>query len=557
MQRKSFALNGFIGAVVVALGVVGYTSLGRIGAAPTTTSTATVKRGVVLSSVSATGNVLAQSQLEVNFDSSASSNVVTQITVKPGDKVAKGQTLAKVDDRTAQLALAGAQASLASAQAQLDKLRNGLTPQELAQDQATLDQSGLSVDSAAAAVDNAVATAAQNAITTATTVSQAQQALVNASASADHDLSVLQAAVDQAKAKNDAAALATAQAALATGQLKDQQSVQSAQNAVTNAQNSQATGALKDSQAIDGAKRQYATAQAQYNSAAAGNAVKEKPPAPADLAQQQAAVANATNQLATAQKNLDATTLVAPVSATVAAVNGKLGVSASSSSAGSSSNGGSSNSGASSSSSSSGSGFVSLTDLSALQVKVGFSEADAAKVKAGQAATITFDALTSVSLTGTVQSVDNASTLVSNVVTYYAYVALDSSPAATPVKVGMTASVQVVVSKADNVLLLPATAISARGTNATVSIQTGATTKDTQSRQITLGLKGDQSVEISSGLADGDKIVVTRTSGTGSTGANAARLAGAGATTGAGGLGGGGIGGGGFVGGGAGGGGRG
>jgi macrolide-specific efflux system membrane fusion protein len=154
--------------------------------------------------------------------------------------------------------------------------------------------------------------------------------------------------------------------------------------------------------------------------------------------------------------------------------------------------------------------------------------------------------LSGVSVTGTVQSIDDVSTLVSNVVTYYANVALDPSPEAASVKVGMTASIEVVVNKADNVLMLPATAISARGTTATVSVQTGSSTKDIQTRQVTLGLKGDQSVEITSGLAEGDKIVITRTSGTGSTGgtgAGGSRVAGTGTLTGGGGLGGGGFGG--------------
>ncbi|MEA3217478.1 MAG: hypothetical protein QOJ19_3634, partial [Acidimicrobiia bacterium] len=185
MKRNTILLNGFIGVAVVAAGLAGYVSLGPKSTGSTTVSTSTVKRGIVLSSVTATGNVTAQSQFDLNFDSSASSSVVTQILVKPGDKVAKGQALAKVDDHSAQLALASAQATLASAQAQLDKLRNGLTAQELAQDQATLQQSALAIDNAQAGVENAAATAAQNAVTTAAAVDQAQQAYANAVATAD------------------------------------------------------------------------------------------------------------------------------------------------------------------------------------------------------------------------------------------------------------------------------------------------------------------------------------------------------------------------------------
>ena len=38
--------------------------------------------------------------------------------------------------------------------------------------------------------------------------------------------------------------------------------------------------------------------------------------------------------------------------------------------------------------------FLTLIDFSSLEIKVGFTEADAAKVKAGQPVTVTFDSLT-------------------------------------------------------------------------------------------------------------------------------------------------------------------
>ncbi len=89
----------------------------------------------------------------------------------------------------------------------------------------------------------------------------------------------------------------------------------------------------------------------------------------------QSSITTAQNQLATAQANLQATVLTAPVAGTVAAVNGQVGTSSTS---GSSVPGWSSSS---SSSSSATAGFITLTDLSSLQVVAGYSETDAAKIQ--------------------------------------------------------------------------------------------------------------------------------------------------------------------------------
>ena len=63
--------------------------------------------------------------------------------------------------------------------------------------------------------------------------------------------------------------------------------------------------------------------------------------------------------------------------------------------------------------------------MNLLDVKVGFTETDAPKVHVGQAATITLDALPNQTFTGHVLELDTDSTLVSNVVTYYAKVGFD------------------------------------------------------------------------------------------------------------------------------------
>ena len=149
--------------------------------------------------------------------------------------------------------------------------------------------------------------------------------------------------------------------------------------------------------------------------------------------------------------------------------------------------------------------------MNLLDVKVGFTETDAPNVHVGQAATITLDALPNQTFTGHVIELDTNSTLVSNVVTYYAKVAFDSRPAG--VKPGMTASVNVVLQKVDDAVTLPTSAVSTTGTTETVTVKPKGGGAET-SRQITIGLRGDNAVEIKSGLSVGDQVVETSTAST-------------------------------------------
>ncbi len=111
------------------------------------------------------------------------------------------------------------------------------------------------------------------------------------------------------------------------------------------------------------------------------------------------------------------------------------------------------------------------------------------------------------------------------------------------VKPGMTATVAVTTAEADNVLTLPASAVPTSGTTGTVQVQrsNGKTVRTT----IGIGLRGDNSVQITSGLSAGDKVVTTVASGATGTGTGAGGLGtGTGARFGGGGGGLGGLGGG-------------
>lgn len=586
---KTKVLNGALLVAVAAAGFGGYTVLHDAGSsASVTRTTAVVTRGTVSQSVTASGNVSALTSLDINFDSGVSSNLVTEVSMKVGDKVTKGQVLAKVDDRVLQNTLTSAKASLASAQANYEKVRAGLTPEERVQADASDEQATVSLANAQTAIDNAIANQAQNVTTSTESVRQAENNLANVQTQADRDLAVPQVNYDNAKTNYDppkaireaalvqrdndqlaltaadsrvtsltadldyctvnagaftapdgqscssvaadrsaaqadrtakASALTTSQNALTVAdnvlkpfqtaldnattsldnqKLKSKQSVDSATNSVINARNNQSATILKDQQSLLAAQRSLESQNASYNSTVAANALKRKAPTAADMASQEVSLTNAKNTLFTAEKNAANATLVAPAAGTVAASNGRVGY------AGSNTSGGSATGGAASANA-----FVSLADLSGFEVKVGFGEADAAKVKAGQTASITLDALNGARLGATVRSIDSISTLVSNVVTYYAYLTITQTNGVA-VQPGMTATTAVTVANSANVLYLPTSSVTSRGTTGTVNLQVGTDPKQTESRDVTIGLRGDTTLEISAGLNEGEVVVTVR-----------------------------------------------
>jgi len=541
MFKSHRILNVVLAGAIVGVSVGAYLSVGAPASAKSPTITATVRRGVVLSSVSATGNVSAATQLAVNFQNSG---IVSEIDVTVGQHVTAGQVLAKVQNQSAQDAFNVAKMNLASAQAKLAEAQHP-TGATAAQQQASLTSASVAVTSAQNTLAAAQQTQGIDATAQAALVAAAQTKLTNDQANAAGllDAANAQLTADQAQLNadespgssyqqkittdinnqsgacgnnatlctNDSGTLAADQAALAeklagdqSKIVSDQQTVQTDgqqvttdQTSLTNAQNTQQATTTKDQQAITAAENQLASAQASLASTKAGLVTD-----PATLTGDEASVASAQQQFDSAQTALNQTTLTAPVAGTVGAINGAVGGTATGASSSSSSSSSTSSTGSAGAASS---GFISLTNLSSLQVVAGYSETDAVKIKVGQPATVTFNALSSVTLQGKVTAVDVNSTTVSNVITYNVTVSVVDPP--TRLKPGMTASVSVTTQEKDNVLELPSTAITTSGSSGVVQV-VGADGK-VVTKAITIGLRGDSADEITSGLSEGDKVVTS------------------------------------------------
>jgi macrolide-specific efflux system membrane fusion protein len=133
-----------------------------------------------------------------------------------------------------------------------------------------------------------------------------------------------------------------------------------------------------------------------------------------------------------------------------------------------------------------------------------FDEADAVKIRVGQPAVVTFDAIPGSTVNGVVTAVDTSATVTNNVVTYGVTVRLTGSVRG--IRPGMSAAVNVTVARRRDVLELPSAAVHAlSGNAATVTVRSG---RRLLTVRLVIGLVGDQSTQIVSGLSAGQQVVL-------------------------------------------------
>ena len=244
-----------------------------------------------------------------------------------------------------------------------------------------------------------------------------------------------------------------------------------------------------------------------------------------------------------AQATVNALTIVAPISGTVSLGSGQssgasvnpseisqlLAAAESSGTSGLSGSSGSSGLGALGSGSGSGSGaggttiavgapldsgggLFTVTDGSALSVAAQVDETDVLSVHPGVTASIQLNAVPGARYQGTVTSVDPTSTTSSQgSVTYTVRLSLGAgrtqsgSPAPRPLP-GMSAIADLDVLTAKHALSVPSSALVINGQTTSVWVLTNGAAR---LRPITLGAQGDTEVQVVSGLAAGQRIVVS------------------------------------------------
>jgi RND family efflux transporter MFP subunit len=150
-----------------------------------------------------------------------------------------------------------------------------------------------------------------------------------------------------------------------------------------------------------------------------------------------------------------------------------------------------------------------LVDLTELHVDVMVDEIDIGRVAGGQLVVITLDALPGETLDGEVDEIAQTAQLDSGVVTYKVSVRL--APAEAPLRVGMTANVDIVAERRDNVLLVPNRFIRIERTTGQAFVDRAAG-EGIQPVEIQIGLRDEMSSEVLAGLQEGDVVVLVKES---------------------------------------------
>lgn len=151
---------------------------------------------------------------------------------------------------------------------------------------------------------------------------------------------------------------------------------------------------------------------------------------------------------------------------------------------------------------------------------IAFNEVDVAKIKIGQKATLTFDAVEGLTISGEVTEIDTVGTVTQGVVTYNVQIRFDTQDER--VKPGMSVSASVITEVKQDVLLVPNSAVKSRGGDTHYvevfdtpivgpnPIQGVVSANPPREQIVEIGSSNDTSTEIISGLTGGEQ-VVTRT----------------------------------------------
>lgn len=152
--------------------------------------------------------------------------------------------------------------------------------------------------------------------------------------------------------------------------------------------------------------------------------------------------------------------------------------------------------------------------------EISFNEIDAAKIKVGQKATLSFDAIPDLSISGEVAEIEVVGTISQGVVSYIAKITFDTQDER--VKPGMSISANIITEAKTDVLFVPNSAVKTQGDDYYVeapaeqdlsllkSVGSGAVSlSQSPARQpVEVDIANDDSTEIISGLREGDFVLV-------------------------------------------------
>jgi len=450
-MKRALIIILLIGALGAA-GYFGYTKFQESQAAQTTTfQTVTLANGDLTAIVGATGTVRANQSTTVNWQTSGR---ISKVDVKVGDQVTVNQVLAELDPVTLSQNIILARSDLVTAQRNLSNLKDSTLAKSQAA-QALADAQKALDDAKTARYQKNLARVSQPTIDSAqANLTIAQDQLKRAQENYDKYTKLLETNILRATAFNRLAAA--------------QQKVDQAQynlawllSSPDQVEVSQADAAISVGQSkLDDAQREW-------------DRLKNGPD-PSDLAAAQAKVDSI-------QATLGMPQILAPINGTVTDVSAMVGDQVNA-------------------------GTVSfrIDDLSRLMVDVPVAEVDINRVKVGQPATLTFDAISGKQYNGKVTEVSSFGAPSNGVVNFTVTVELTDADA--QVRPGMTAAVNMTVEQLNNVLLVPNRAVRLQNGKQIVYVLRN---NQSTSVTITIGATSDTYSEVTQGdVKAGDEVIL-------------------------------------------------
>lgn len=540
--------------------VLGYQLFFKKAESVVTYQYATVKRGTLTSTVSATGQVTPNSQ--VDLKPKVNANVVG-VNVKAGDRVRAGQVLFRLDATDAYKQVRDAKTSLAAANLALEKLRN---PKSI--DVMSVQNSIDSEEQAKKDQDTKVATAYRNLLNSgiqavpdvAYTTETAPTISGSYSKGVEGQLKIVVYQGGPTGYSFGMSGLATgtgnvnttvAQPLGDTGLYIKWNNANPTTNWIINIPNKESSSYLSNYNTYQNAltDRTSANEASDRTLASLKQKLADLTPGDDSLDVQSAllTVEQRQNSLSDAEQTLSNYTLTAPFDGVMASVSVDIGSSAVMASA----------------NSSAALGTI-VTDKKLAQITL--NETDIVKVKLGQKALITFDAIDGLSLEGSVVEMNTLGTVTSGIVTYKVKVAFNADDIR--ILPNMSVSVDIVTDSLDDALYVPSQAVkrdadgyyveedaaSAQGVSTTGRVANASSTfvrpfasttaSSTRPRNssstftrtrgangqtvamapatattlrrvpVTIGLQTDTQTEITSGLREGERVVTKKTTTT-------------------------------------------
>ncbi|NQV00761.1 MAG: efflux RND transporter periplasmic adaptor subunit [Parcubacteria group bacterium] len=527
-----------VSVIIIVLG--GYfVYQGIFGKKDSSYSIVSVVKGEVIQNVSVTGTVIPAQEVDLQFENQGK---IKEIEVIVGNQVQIGQVLVKLDTSELSAQLQANQAALDIAQAKLDQILLGNRPEDIQVYKTAVINAEVEVSNKEQALIDVQTNAANglddayedalDAIKTAYTA--ADQALLitfqgirkeyfNGTSQLDsnvkekeniaqNDLSAAKTHLDTAEtdltndnidaaldemesaAASIRSALAYIRAALDDPSVSDRVSltdktsidtersnIDSQSVNLTSAEQTISSTKITNQNSINTAQSNLETAKTALEKAQNELTLREAGPRQADIDLAQAGVNQAKANISQIQAKISKTILRAPVNGIITDIEKEKGEIALVNSV-----------------------IVSMISSGCFQIEANVSETEVAKVELWDRVEMTLDALgPDEKFVGQIIKIDPAETVVSGVIYYKVTSVFNAEDER--IKPGMTVNLDIQTEKKENVLYLPYYLIKEKNGDKYVLVMENNEVKE---KIIEIGLEGENSIEIISGLEEGESIVV-------------------------------------------------